>query len=285
MTATLPSSSPPASLYLRALPLLLFHLNDPSIHSSPSALLKLLEPIFHILSHAQPHPPKQSSSSTISLLSSTIPLAALLHLSLLSPSSITLPILISSIIAYPNHTTTISTILTSVIEAQPNLLDAIRTEVIPPLVTRLRLSPSPIVVRILHLLQRAHEEILGLLLIEADYILPALRDSYPKLNSIRAKSDTLLVCHALVQAVQGGQSGEALKRLMRDAGSGSRKKNLVDGGLREDYEAVFEGGRIEDEEVVVLRRMRDEDASSDPVRQTSWTAVFPGSREPSAWSP
>lgn len=262
MAIKVPSTPPSSRLHRRALPLLISKLNDPSIHSSPSELLDLLQSTLQILSHAQLNPPKSGSP----LLSSTIPLEALLHLSLLSPSSISLPPLVSAIIAYPNHPDTISTIISSALKSQPTLLDAIRTEIVPNLVTRLRLSPSPPIVRVLHLLLRSHEEILGVLLSEADYILPALHDSYTRLTSIRAKSDALLVCHALVQAVQGGQSGEALKRLMRDSGSSSGRKVLVDTGLSEDYEAIFGGKEgIEDGELGVLRRMRDEEVASDPA--------------------
>ena len=144
---------------------------------------------------------------------------------------------------------------------------------LPSLVSRLRRSPSAQVVRILHLLLRAHEEVLGLLLTEADHLLAALRESYPKLDGIRAKSDVLLVCEGLVRAVQGGQSGEALKRLMGEVGPDSEKRVLVDAGLREDYDAVFEGGRgiaLGDGEMGELRRMKEEEAAGDPVRSLTW---------------
>ena len=106
---------------------------------------------------------------------------------------------------------------------------------------------------------------MGLLLIEADYILPALRDSYARIDGIRGKSDALLVCHALIKAVHGGQSEEALKRLMGVTGTASKDKILVNAGLREDYEAFFEDGEIGEGEITVLRRIRDEDAASDLV--------------------
>lgn len=263
MTRTLPSTSPQPHLHLRALPLLISRLNDPSTHPSPSSLLQALQPTLHILAQCQLHPSKASASHQ-PLLSSTIPLSALLHLSTLSPHSLTLPLCRDAIIAYPAHTTTISTILTSAFTSQPTLLDDLRTQVLPSLVTRLRLSPSAQVVRVLHLLLRSHEEIVGLLLTESDYLLPALRDSYPQLRDVRGKSDALHVCHALVRAVRGGQSGEALKRLMGETG-GSRRI-LVSDGLREDYECCFEGrGRIGDGEMGELRRLRDEEAASDPV--------------------
>ena len=262
MRSTLPSSSPSPALRLRALPVLISHLNDPSIYSSPSLVVQTLQQTLQILSFSQLHSPTHISSP---LLTSTTPLSALLHLSTLSPSTIPLPLLIEAIIAYPHHTSTISKILSYTLDSQPNLLDTIRTEVIPALVTRLRLSPSRQVVRMLHLLLRSHEEILGLLLIEADYILPALRDSYARIDGIRGKSDALLVCHVLIKAVHGGQSGEALKRLMGAVGTASKNKVLVDAGLREDYEAFFEEGEIGKGEIAVLKRIRDEDAASDLV--------------------
>ena len=73
-----------------------------------------------------------------------------------------------------------------------------------------------------------------------------------------------------MQVVGGGQSEEALKRLMGDVGASSGRKALVKASLREDYETVFDGrGRVGEWELSVLERMRDEDALSDPVGHPS----------------
>ena len=255
----------PIHLHSGALPVLYSTVNDYSTHSSPESLVRNLRPLLEILSYIHLYPTDKLNVKH-PLIRSTIPLEALLHLSILSPRSLNLPLLISGIIAYPGYPQTISIILDAVIKDDPKLLDSIRTEIIPTLISRLRLSPSFHVVHVLHLLIRANEKILGIILTEADYVLPGLRDSYNKLGGIKGKSESLLVCHALLQSVQGGSSKEALMRLMGESTVSSSKKSvLIDLGLKDDYEAIFEGkASIGDNEVRLLQRLRDE-AIYDPV--------------------
>lgn len=203
------------------------------------------------------------------------PLKLLLRRSETNAASFGMGLILNAVVAYPLHLKAISTIVTRVLADQPSFLDEIRREVIPSLVSRLRLSSSTpemgSTIAVLLSVTRAHEELLGLALTEADYILPTLKEIYPKLGNgdkkcIRYRSDVLLLCHSLVTVLPGqGTSRDALKRLMGD-GVGTSKKVLVDGALRSDYEAVFERkSGLGDEELANLADLRIDDTRADPV--------------------
>lgn len=182
-------------------------------------------------------------------------------------------LLLDMIIAYPTHIEAMTPIIDSILSSCPSILDTIRTEILPELVTRIRLSDSTpdlaVSVRVILSLVRAHDELLGVLLSEADYVLPAFRDAYPKISrdksGLSVKSDMLVVCHTLIQVMGASGGGEAMKRLMSDS-AGSSKRPLVDGTLRSDYEAVFERlAGVQQEEIDVLKAAQEERARSDPV--------------------
>ena len=207
------------------------------------------------------------------------PLLDLLSLSKSDPAKITTDILLAGIISYPAHTPAVGRLVDRLSESGhlDHMLEQVRAEVLPSLVTRLRLASTEIIastLQVLLCLVRAHQELLGLVLSEADYILPALQDAYSKLSddlhdpraSLAAKNDALLFCHELLTSVHGqAQSMEALKKLMGD-GAGSSRRVLVEGDLRGDYEAIFEcGDGLADEELAVLESIRAEDLAQDPV--------------------
>lgn len=259
MAALIPTSLPPAELQDRALKALISNLNvdEPDI-----SLLKLILAITA----------RQALSGQPT--SDVRPLQALSTLSFI-PQDVSVEILLNAIISYPTNTGAVASFINTVVSRHPGVTESIRTEIIPDLVTRLRLSNASTVLastaRILLALVRSHEELFGVILSEADYILPALKDAYPKLGrdkaGLGAKSDMLLVCRSLIRAMgdTGGGGKEALKRLMDDQ-AGPSKRVLVEGGLRGDYEAIFERMTgLGDTEVVELRRLRDDEAKSDPV--------------------
>ena len=259
MTAPLPTSLPPLELQDRAVKALLSRL---SITEPDISHLKL---ILAITARQA-----LSGEPTVDLR----PLQALRNVSLI-PQDFAPEILLNTIISYPTNLIPVSSFIDSLVAQCPGVTESIRTEIIPDLVTRLRLSSSPSTLsaaaKILLGLTRSHEELFGVVLTEADYILPALKDAYPKLGrdkaGLRGKSDMLLLCHSLIKVMgEGGGGGrEALKRLMDDQ-AGSSKRVLVDGGLRGDYEAVFERmSGLGDAEIAELRRIRDEEARMDPV--------------------
>jgi len=91
-----------------------------------------------------------------------------------------------------------------------------------------------------------------------------LKGSY----GLRGKVEGLLVVKRLMGVVGGDGGREALKRLLGKSSVGGIV--LGDGsGLRGDYEGVFERGLgIREEEMAILHRFRDDDASIDPVSHT-----------------
>jgi hypothetical protein len=106
-------------------------------------------------------------------------------------------------------------------------------------------------------LSRAHEELLALLLSEADFIVPALKDAYAALpqvprneEEVRAKEGTILLCKA-IQDAMGEIAKEGLLRLMGQS-------------IADDLERLGSGTTDQDF-VSALKRSRDEAARSDPV--------------------
>ncbi|ORX36173.1 hypothetical protein BD324DRAFT_528654 [Kockovaella imperatae] len=189
-------------------------------------------------------------------------LQTVLQISTSTPEALTSEILLSSIIAYPLHRKAINELVGRVLT--PNILEEFRGEILPSLVTRLQLCHGQDlckVIRIILLIIRSHDDLLGLALEEATYVIPALRTAYQSLDGLEGQSDTLILCHELVSAVQG-ESKDALKRLM---GGGHSKQLLLGQTLREDYEALFErAAPLPDGLVSRLDAMRDARAAEDP---------------------
>ena len=268
MAIAIPDSLPPAHLQIRALPALIERLDI----ARPD--LSLLKTVFALSarSHFRHH-----------AITDIRPLQAL-QKTLDNGESVSVEIIIDAIVSYPSHLNIISTIIDSAIRSDPNLVETIRTLIIPHIVTRLRLSDNTtdlsIACSIILGILRSHEELLGLVLSEADYVLPALKDAYTKLGSdkqsLKAKNDILCICNSLisVMGIHGTGGREALKRLMSDS-AGSSKRVLVDGSLKSDYEAVYERkSGIENEEIVILRQLQEDEAKKDPV---SSVLCFPSS--------
>jgi hypothetical protein len=268
MTAPIPTTLPPVELQERAVKALLTRL---SVEEPDISLLKLILAITA----------RQALSGGPA--ADLRPLQALQNLPSI-PQDLSTEILFNAIISYPTHLVPIGSFIDNLVAQHPGLTESVRTEIIPDLVTRLRLSSSASILgstaKVLLGLSRSHEELFGVVLSEADYILPALKDAYPKLDrdkaGLRAKSDMLLLCHSLIKVMGqgGGGGGEALKRLMDDQ-AGSSKRVLVEGGLRGDYEAIFERMTgLGDAEIIELRSIRDDEARKDPV-STSGLAGSP----------
>ena len=264
MTVVIPSVPPPADLHSPALHALLARLSP---NNSPIDLAAL--------KHALAIVAGQSLRGVTTPSTDLRPLKATLSIASQRPEMLTVDVVLNAIIAYPRHLGPVSQLISTYIDLNPTFMELLRGEVIPDLVTRLRSSASThelsSATRIILSITRSHDALLGLVLSEADYILPALKDAYGKFgvgkNAIGARSDSLMLCHALSSAVQekGGESKEALKRLMGD-GVGTSRKVLVDGALRSDYEAVFERMQgVEEDELVTLAALRDEEAQGDPV--------------------
>jgi hypothetical protein len=261
MAIAVPTSPPPLALQSKALPALLARLDVSNPNHPDLGLVKVILAI------------TARQALTGRLVTDVRPLQALA--SSASLTGATADVLLHLVISYPTHLRAITPLVGRILESNSDLLKTIRTEVIPDIVTRLRLSNSPsdlrTALKILLALLRAHEELLGVVLSEADYIIPALRDAYPKLGKdmtgLRAKSDALLLCHALVQVLPAAAGREALKRLMESGnGAGPSKRALVSAGLRADYEAIFERmSGLGDAEVDALKRIKEDEAASLPV--------------------
>lgn len=273
MALTLPASPPPPSLRARAIPFLLSRLSS-TPPSDPSAVLSVLVPLLRALSTSL-------SSSAESTPPPLLPLHALLHLGSapFSPSSTTprLPLqaLLDALVLYPLHGRALSLVADRLLASDPTALETIRTDLLPALVSRLYLTPAPApagvrtLVRLLHGLAGTHEELLALVLSEADYVVPALKAVFEALDlpapgdvgsagldvkeRILARQEVLMFSHEVVRAA-GPIGIDAVMGLM---GSGK---------LREAYDEVFVVGRLEADAQAVIRQEQDEAASLDPVR-------------------
>jgi hypothetical protein len=192
---------------------------------------------------------------------SDVPFKLLLEASQLGPEILDLPTLVDVTLAYPTHPAQLSTLWGRAIDHDPTLTDTIRTDILPSLIERLRLSPQAGTIRIvtysLLTLSRAHEELLALLLSEADFIVPALKDAYAVLpqfprneDEVRAKEGTLLLCKA-IQDAMGEVAKEGLLRLMGQS-------------IAEELERLG-SGTIDEDFVSAVKRSRDDAARSDPV--------------------
>lgn len=129
------------------------------------------------------------------------------------------------------------------------------------------------------------------MLSEADYILPALRESYDALpwttttpaqgsgeeenTLVRAKSDTLAFCVEMLRMVQSDGVKQGLRRLMGDQnersnGAGSVKDGGAEGvsllgGSLADAVQQAESGIVDEATSGALRNQRDKLAKDDPV--------------------
>lgn len=260
MTLPVPSGLPPPDLHARALTALLARL-DVAHPDIPTLRATLALTARRSLQDGMVHDVR--------------PLQALNNIASDGQGEMPLDMVLNGIISYPTHLVAISSFVDLAITQHPALTETIRTEIIPDLVTRLRLSTASsdlgAASRILLTLSRAHDELLAVILAEADYVLPALKDAYQKLggdkSGIRAKSDMLVFCDTLVRAMGAGGSArkEALKRLMSDS-AGPSKQVLVNGTLRSDYEAVFERkAGLEEGQIDTLLQVQDDEARDDPV--------------------
>lgn len=311
-TSALPAGQPPAVLNEQVLPILLRRLarahRPPSSSAKEGAspdtsLLDTLQKTARILATDALRYGRLAKSSIV-------PLEIALQISSASasarpePFNLPLPVLLDLTAAYPSHRNAISKLWShafsapsstwtpvnpSASETQPDLGDIIQTQLIPPLVSKLNLSPSlsdiGIVAGLLLVLARAHEELLAVLLSEADYVLPALRSAYSAPGAqadkatLRVKQTTLLFCAELFGAVQGESVKEGLMRLVAGPMASPELGVASDGGARgflrtntlgEDLQywlgtAKTGGGAVDAEVQMVLEEIRDDEARSDPV--------------------
>lgn len=255
MSTDLPSRPLPAHLASRALPALLAKLRP--LSPSHLSFSHSLRGALHALALTRLHEPLRAAPPH-----SDVPLKLLLEVSQSGPPEILdLATVVDAALAYPTHPAQLSTLWGRAISHDPTLTDTVRTEILPSLIERLRLSPSAGTIRMvtysLLTLSRAHEELLALLLSEADFIVPALKDAYAALpqvprneEEVRAKEGTILLCKA-IQDAMGEIAKEGLLRLMGQS-------------IADDLERLGSGTTDQDF-VSALKRSRDEAARSDPV--------------------
>jgi hypothetical protein len=183
-----------------------------------------------------------------------------------------LPILLYTTLAYPRHP--LGALWDNQLNRQAELEDAIRADVIPGLVSRLRLAPSLATLQAaahtMLVLSRANESLLALILSEADYILPALRTAYDGLGEggVKVKMDVLALCMALMGAVQSEGVKGGLRRLMGGEVLEAGDTGLFDQSLGLAVRSL-EAGRVDENAKSALREVRDEDARLDPVSTES----------------
>ncbi|RSH90085.1 hypothetical protein EHS25_001418 [Saitozyma podzolica] len=264
MSTDLPSRPLPAHLASRALPALLAKLRP--LSPSHLSFSHSLRGALHALALTRLHEPLRAAPPH-----SDVPLKLLLEVSQSGPPEILdLATVVDAALAYPTHPAQLSTLWGRAISHDPTLTDTVRTEILPSLIERLRLSPSAGTIRMvtysLLTLSRAHEELLALLLSEADFIVPALKDAYAALpqvprneEEVRAKEGTILLCKA-IQDAMGEIAKEGLLRLMGQS-------------IADDLERLGSGTTDQDF-VSALKRSRDEAARSDP-RLTPLLNLFP----------
>jgi hypothetical protein len=185
MSTDLPSRPLPAHLASRALPALLAKLRP--LSPSHLSFSHSLRGALHALALTRLHEPLRAAPPH-----SDVPLKLLLEVSQSGPPEILdLATVVDAALAYPTHPAQLSTLWGRAISHDPTLTDTVRTEILPSLIERLRLSPSAGTIRMvtysLLTLSRAHEELLALLLSEADFIVPALKDAYAALPQVPRK--------------------------------------------------------------------------------------------------
>lgn len=275
MTVGLPTSLPPADLHDKVLVILLSRLRPIPLTDS-AASLPLLRSVLQILAYRSLH-------LTQLVAPPLHPLHVLLALSESSPTSLPISLLLDATIAYPLHVQAINTVLARCFDTDPSLIEQVEHSILPLLLSRIQTATNEIsikkafpAIRTLLTLIRAHEELLGLVLGEADVYLPVLVKLYSSWKAdgsrsdtegsediLRVKQDSLSIVHELISAMTGEESKEMIKRLL---GSGGLSSMLVANGLRGDYEAVFERGLKPKEDVMEgLRRIRRRDQGEDPV--------------------
>lgn len=215
-------------------------------------------------------------------------------------SNLDTPILLDTILAYPDYPNSLHDLLSRVFASPAStFLDDIRSIIIPSLVERLNLHPGApslwVASTTIWSLLRAHEELLALLLSEADFLIPALRDAYSAISSaggaeggdadgeaILAKASVLMIVRALEGSV-GGMAKEGMRRLIHGPpgllgaeGAGKGGSFLLVNTLGQDFDllssSVFSGeggGGVSEGVMEVLEGMRDTVARGDPVRPFS----------------
>ena len=228
MALSTPLSLPPPELHGRILAALLPQLN--LAHAS------LLRPVLQILAYQSLH-----SSSTSS---PTEPLRLALKLSSSSPASsgFDADLLVDLIWAYPNNQNAISTILTRRFDSDPTLIEEFAETVIPEVLDTIMDSTTKysasLAIKALGGLIRAHDDILSLVVACHPTILSALRGMYGSLTGdggLEIKEDVLLVVERMLAGAKLDlHSGVQL------LGPGNGRA-FVDGTLRTDYEAIFNG--------------------------------------------
>lgn len=189
-------------------------------------------------------------------------------------------------------------------EGETVLGNLIQTEFLPTIISKLQQKPSVADVTICSTmllgLIRAHEELLAILLSEADYVIPALRTAYTVLSgatstdevegglkkeAVRAKESILLFCAELVRAVRSESVREGLRGLAQVPGgmkvsekmSGFLGKNSMgeDLGVYLAFELGSEKveGGIDGSISQVLEQIADDDARGDPVSSDPYHIV------------
>lgn len=315
MVAPLPKSLPPAVLQARVLPIVLRRLSSTPL-SDHTTIIDLLSSTTRLLASDRQHHGHLSQTTVL-------PLQLALHLSgsETSAPALPLPLLLDLTSAYPAHRNAIFNIWDHAFdkslvaatartdaqspgesggsedEADSELVLLIQSELVPALVSRIQHKPSvadiSTVSALLLVMVRAHEELLAILLSEADYILPTLRGAYTSLEqapsadgseaplsreAVRAKESILLFCAELVGAVQGETVREGLKRLagvpvkLKEGGEGFLRNNSMGEDLGIYLAAIDakEKGQAKQSEIVpeltqMLEENMDDEARGDPV--------------------
>jgi hypothetical protein len=238
--------------------------------------------------------------------STSLPLQVALHLTS-DPSGpeLPLPLLVDLTTAYPSHRNAIFAIWSNAFacstpspghpdgadsdnEGETVLGDLIQTKFIPSLMTRLQRKASvqdiDIASTMLLGLIRAHDELLAMLLSEADIVLPTLNVAYDTLapggkaslgkEVFRVKEAILLFCMELVRAVQSESVRDGLRRLAgvpSDTKSETRAAFLRSNTMGQDLGVLLAASEIDGAVGVdpdtrtILEDIADDEARGDAV--------------------
>lgn len=295
MAVAVPTTPLPPSMADKALPVLLKRL-----HASPSSpslalistALRALAIVFGPSASAPPAGPVP-----------VIPLQALQGAVSSDVAKIPIELLLDATVVYINYSEYLQTIWTDVLAGRPEMLEQLRSEVIPGMIERLRLSPFSkslfVFAHTVRALSRAHEELFGLTLSEADAVVPALRDGYSALSTpasakaneeasdsdshVRAREAVLVLLKEMADAL-GPSADEGLKRLLRDPSgkdlgrTGGQEASLHLGAgrpasLLDDYRLAFEARRIDDQTRIVLQSQKEAATKADPVNHPQLTGL------------
>lgn len=284
MAVAVPVTPLPPSMADKALPVLLKRLQASSSLALLSTALRALAVVYG-----------PSAISSASGPVPTLPLHVLLRSVSSEAAKIPIELLLDATVVYINYSNNLRAIWTDVLEARPEILEQLRSQILPGMIERLRLSPSSkslvIFAQTLRALSRAHEELFGLILSEAEAVVPALRDGYSSLATsasakagrelddgdrhMRAKEAVLVLMKEMADAL-GPSADEGLKRLLRDpAGRNTGQHGGTDPSLNlradtqpsllYDYRAAFEAGCVDDQTRATLQSQKEAAAKADPV--------------------